>query len=89
MEIRFFGGEPHEAYAYVYCIGDIDLEDVHSITDFETMHIYREGGKRWTKRTVEEAVKEVRADLAYDGDEVDLEYSYDRNLLHVDCSIQG
>ncbi len=87
MEMRFLGGEPKEAYVYVSGIVDIDLEDVHSLVDFKTMHIYREGGKKWTKMLAKQIIREVRDDLTYDGDDVKLNYSYDGNLLQISCSV--
>jgi len=88
IELRFVGGEPDGVYVYVSCLNDIDLDDVHSITGFHTLLSYREGGKKWTKRTAKSFIEEVRSDLEYDGDEVKLKYTLYENLMDITCEIR-
>ena len=50
FELRFIGGCPIEAYAYVDSLKDIDIADVFFITDFEYMDVYRPKLQKWTRK---------------------------------------
>lgn len=66
IELRFTGGSPIEAYAFVDSLKDIDIADVFFITNFDNMIAYREKMKKWTGRTAKTFLNEVKKDVLFD-----------------------
>lgn len=66
MELRFFGGNPLEANAYVDSLKDIDIADVFFITEFDSMLVSREKRKSWTKSTAKRFLDDLKKDVLFD-----------------------
>ncbi len=66
IELRFFGGWPIEAYAYVDSLKDVDIADVFFITNFESMIAYRSKLKNWTGSTAKRFLNEIKKDILFD-----------------------
>lgn len=66
IDLRFFGGWPIEAYAYVDSLKDIDIADVFFITNFDSMVAYRKKMKHWTGRTAKHFLNEIKKDILFD-----------------------
>jgi len=88
IEIHFVGGAPIEAIVCVEDLNDIDIADVHSIVDFDTMYVYKAERKRWTQKSAGAFIEDLRNDLEFDGCKVDLQYSFQRNQLIIDCGME-
>jgi hypothetical protein len=66
MELRFLGGSPIEAYAYVDSLKDIDIVGVLFITNLDTMCAYREKNKIWTKSAARRFLDDLKKDVFFD-----------------------
>jgi hypothetical protein len=66
MELRFIGGSPIEAYAFVDSLNDIDIADVFFITNFNSIVAYREDMKTWTKKAAKSFLDALKEDLLFD-----------------------
>ncbi len=66
MELRFLGGSPVEANAYVDCLKDIDIADVFFITKFDSMFAYREKYRIWTKNIAKRFLDDLKKDVLFD-----------------------
>jgi hypothetical protein len=66
IELRFVGGSPIEAYAYVDSLKDIDIADVFSIVNFDSMTAYREKMRKWNRRTARTFLNDVKKDVLFD-----------------------
>lgn len=64
--IRFVGGFPLDAYAYVDSLKDIDIADVFFITEFESMDVYRPKLEKWTKGAAKRFIDEMKKDVLFD-----------------------
>ncbi len=87
MRLYFIGGSPVEVFVTVENLGDIDIADVYGITEFEIMNVFKGKYKRWTPKSAKSFIDAVKNDLAFDGMESDLDYTFRRNYLNVECSI--
>lgn len=66
FELRFVGGFPIDAYAYVDSLKDIDIADVFFITEFESMDVYRPKLEKWTKVAAKHFIDEMKKDVLFD-----------------------
>jgi len=66
MELRFLGGSPIEAYAYVDTLDDIDIADVLFITNCIHILTYREEMQLWTEATAKRYLSKLRKDVLTD-----------------------
>ena len=69
VELRFTGGSPIEAYAFVDSLKDIDIADVFFITNFDIMIACRKKCDKWinwTKTTAKQFLNEVKEDILFD-----------------------
>jgi hypothetical protein len=66
FELRFQGGSPLEAYAYMDSLKDIDIADMFFIADFESMSATRPKMKKWTSRTAKSFIAGIKKDLLFD-----------------------
>ncbi len=66
MELRFIGGSPIEAYAYVDSLEDIDIADAFFITNFDFMSAYRPKIRPWTARSSKDFFNAVKKDVLFD-----------------------
>lgn len=89
MLITFFTSDVREVFAYVYDLNDIDLEDVHAITDFDTMLVYLEDNRKWNAKSAKNFIEEVKADLEDSGRKVPLKYKFKNDRLIIYCSYYG
>lgn len=89
MLITFFTSDAREVFAYVYDLNDIDLEDVHAITDFDTMLVYLEDKRKWNAKSAKQFIEEVKADLEDSGRKVPLKYKFKNDRLIIYCSFYG
>lgn len=87
--ITFFTSDAREVFAYVYDLNDIDLEDVHAITDFDTMLVYLEDNRKWNAKSAKNFIEEVKADLEDSGRKVPLKYKFKNDRLIIYCSFHG
>lgn len=86
--MHFVGGAPVEVIVNVETLNDVDVADIHGLVEFDIMFAYRAEGKRWTRKNTGSFIRDLRDDLEYDGCKVDLEYSYGRNQLIIECTIE-
>ncbi len=80
ISITFWGGYPVCVRVYVEELSDIDFEDSYANLYFSTICISDRDCKKWTPRRSEETIEEIKQDMEYDGDEVDLELEFDLGL---------
>lgn len=88
MEIHFVGGAPIEAIVCVESLNDVDVADVHGLIDFDMMFVYKAGRKRWSNKSAEAFIKELKDDLECDGSRADLKYSFNGSQLVIECTIE-
>ncbi len=77
ITITFWGGSPVCARVHVEELSDIDFEDSYANLYFSTICISDRDCKRWTLKRIEEVIEEIKQDMEYGGDEVDLELEFD------------
>jgi len=77
VTITFWGGCPICARVYVEELSDIDFEDSYAYLYFSTISISDRTCKRWTLIRMEEVIQQIKEDMEYDGNEVELELELD------------
>jgi hypothetical protein len=77
MRITFWGGSPVCARVYAEELSDIDFEDSYAYLYFSALCISDGNCKRWTLRRIEEVIQQIKEDMEYGGDEVELELEFD------------
>lgn len=87
MRIYFIGESPFEVFVTVENLRDIDIADVYGITEFEIMNVFKGKNRRWTPKSAKSFIDAVKEDLSFDGLEADLDYTFKKNNMNVECSI--
>ena len=87
MRLHFIGGSPVEVFLTVEDPMDIDIADVYGITEFEIIYIFKGKNRRWTPKSAKSFIDAVKDDLAFDGLDADLHYTFQKNNMTVECSI--
>jgi hypothetical protein len=77
ITITFWGGSPVCVRVYVEELSDIDFEDSYVDLYFSTICISDRDCKKWTPRRIEETIEEIKQDMEYDGDKVEIELEFD------------
>lgn len=72
----------------IEAIRDLDFADVHGITEFTDFDVIRVDGRKWTQRAADALVKEIIADLEFDGSQAHLKMQVAGNVLSVQATIQ-
>ena len=77
ITITFWGGSPVCVRVYAEELSDIDFEDSYADLYFSTICISDRNCKKWTPRRIEETIEEIKQDMEYDGDKVEIELEFD------------
>lgn len=89
MEIRFIGGIPEEVEVVIETLRDVDVADVHALTEFKTMIVPRTvNGEQWRKKEAAEFLDELREDLESDYSTVRLRHKIVKGALKVRFTLE-
>jgi hypothetical protein len=80
ITITFWGGSPVCARVHAQELSDIDFEDSYADLYFSTICISDRDCKKWTLGRIGEVIQEIKQDMEFDGDEVELELELDWGL---------
>lgn len=70
-------------------IRELDLIDSKHITFYKRITIYNRHNRKWTKRTAEEMIKNVREDLEWqEGDKASIKHRIHDNLLILNVRVK-
>jgi hypothetical protein len=66
--ITFHGGcSEHSVNVNVQRLGEVDFADSYDFLNFEIIQISEFGTKRWTEKSINGIIKEIKDDFAFDG----------------------
>lgn len=73
----FWGGSPVCARVYVEELSDIDFEDSYAYLYFDVISISNNSYKTWTRKRIKEVIEQIKEDMEFDGDVVEIELEDD------------
>jgi hypothetical protein len=77
ITVTFWGGSPVCARVYVEELSDIDFEDSYTYLYFQIISISNNSYKTWTRKRIKEVIQQIKEDMEFDGDEVEIELEDD------------
>ena len=77
IAVTFWGGSPVCARVYVEELSDIDFEDSYAYLYFQVISISDRNCKTWTRKRIKEVIQQIKEDMGFDGDEVEIELEDD------------
>ena len=77
IAVTFWGGSPVCARVYVEQLCDIDFEDSYTYLYFQIISISNNSYKTWTRKRIKEVMEQIKEDMEFDGDEVEIELEDD------------
>jgi hypothetical protein len=80
ITVTFWGGRPVCARVYVEDLSDIDFEDSYAYLYFQIISISNNSYKSWTRKKIREVIQNIKEDMEFDGDEVEIELEDDRGV---------
>ncbi len=77
ITVTFWGGSPVCTRVYVEQLSDIDFEDSYAYLYFQIISISNNSYKTWTRKRIKEVIQDIKEDMEFDGDEVEIELEDD------------
>ena len=77
IAVTFWGGSPVCARVYVEQLSDIDFEDSYAYLYFQIISVSNRDYKTWTRKRIKEVIQQIKEDMEFDGDEVEIELEDD------------
>lgn len=87
MSLHFIGEGAPEVCILTNDPYDVDISDVHAITAFSKIRIFRENNKKWNKKSAMEVFETIKEDMSCDHEDVELEYEYKGKKLEISCNV--
>lgn len=87
--VKLDGGGCLPVFVELDEIRELDLIDSKHITFYKRITIYNRHNRKWTKRTAEEMIKNVREDLEWqEGDKASIKHRIHDNLLILNVRVK-